>query len=177
MKFAALAIAAAIAATPVNAQSTGADCAKIQASDQRLACYDGLFRSERSTTSSGAWQVSQEVSKISDVRNVSLTLSSNERIPGRFGPKDRATLVLTCREGKTDAYIIFGGLFMSSLNSGAVIYRVDKRPAVRKPMRESNDHQALGLWGGASAIPFIRELLDGSSVYVQATALRKRGDR
>jgi hypothetical protein len=84
------------------------------------------------------WQVTEETSKIDDRKNVMVGLASNERVSGRFGPKENARLFFVCREGKTLAYIIFGGHFMSSLSGGGTVtYRVDKRPAKKRHMTES----------------------------------------
>ncbi|HWV51326.1 type VI secretion system-associated protein TagO [Pseudorhodoplanes sp.] len=146
-------------------------CARIEDSAKRLLCYDLSYRKTQSSQIKGAWHVVEETSKISDVKNVVISLESLEPLRARFGQKRHANLILACRERKTDAYIIFGGHFMSDLNHGTVTYRIDKRPAVKKRMQESNDHQALGLWGGANAIPFIKELIDGQTLYVVATPL------
>ena len=102
---------------------------------------------------------------------VLLAVDSLEPLSGRFGQKQKAKLILACREGATDAYIIFGGHFMSSHQHGMVTYRVDKKPAVKKSFVNSNDHMALGLWGTGSALPFIRELMTGDRLYVQATPM------
>jgi type VI secretion system protein VasI len=58
---------------------------------------------------------------------------------------------------------------MSSLSGGTVTYRVDKRPAGKRRMTESTDHQALGHWSAAEAIPFAKELYGATSLYIQAT--------
>lgn len=164
--FLGLSLVTVIAASPASANE---QCASIDDSAKRLLCYDLTYRTKQGTKTSTAWQVTEEISKISDVRNIVMAVKSLERLSGRFGDKQHALLVLACREKKTDAYIVFGGHFMSDLNHGTVTYRIDKKPAVKKRMNASNDHRALGLWGGANAIPFIRELIGGDSLYVVAT--------
>ena len=80
------------------------------------------------------------------------------------------TLSIVCRENKTNLYFRFAGDFMSSLNGGGTItYRVDKHPAQTKGFEESNNHEALGLWGGADAIPFIQGLFGAERLFVRAT--------
>ncbi len=58
---------------------------------------------------------------------------------------------------------------MSSLDGGTITYRVDKRPATKRHMTESSDHQALGLWSAGEVIPFAKELSGATSLYLQAT--------
>ncbi|TXH85512.1 MAG: hypothetical protein E6Q77_00360 [Rhizobium sp.] len=163
------AIAVSLLATsvPSNAED-GKDCAAISDDAKRLLCYDLIFKIKRTATQQSKWIVQEETSKIDDRKNVFVALDSNERLAGRFGQKDKARLLFACREGKTAFYITFGGHFMSSLNGGTVTYRIDKRPAAKKGMRESTDHQALGLWTAGEAIPFARDLFGAQSLYLQA---------
>jgi type VI secretion system protein VasI len=151
----------------------GVGCAKIEDNARRLHCYDSAFRTSASVSNHSAWVVSEETSKISDRKNVTAFIESANTLRGRFGDKPKATLILRCREKVIDAYVVFGGHFMSSHREGAVTYRVDKRPAKTKEFTNSNDHKALGLWGGGSAIPFIRELLGGVNLFVQATPMNE----
>ncbi len=148
---------------------TGKECAGISDDAKRLICYDLIFKIKQTTSVSSKWNVSEETSKIDDRKNVFVVVESLERLQGRFGQKDRARLMFICREGKTVSYITFGGHFMSTLNSGTVTYRVDKRPAGKRHMTESTDHQALGHWSAPEAISFARELYGATSLYVQAT--------
>lgn len=147
----------------------GKDCAAIPDDAKRLLCYDLIFKVRQTTSQQSKWRVEEQTSKIDDRKNVYVALDSNERLSSRFGQKDHARLLFTCREGKTAFYITFGGHFMSSTNSGTITYRVDKRPATKRRMTESTDHQALGLWSAGEAIPFARELFGAQSLYLQAT--------
>lgn len=148
---------------------TGNDCAGVADDAKRLICYDLIFKIKQTNSVSRKWKVSEETSKVDDRKNVFVAVDSLERLEGRFGLKDRARLLFTCREGKTSSYITFGGHFMSSLSGGTVTYRVDKRPAGKRRMTESTDHQALGHWSALEAIPFARELYGANSLYIQAT--------
>lgn len=158
--------------TAAIGQNTGKACAIISDDARRLSCYDAVFRvSEEPTKPVGDWTVSEETSKVDDSKTVFLSVRSIDRIRGRFGNKKRAVLMLRCKENTTSAFINFGGHFMSSLNHGTVTYRVDKRPSRRKRMTNSNNHTALGLWSGGTAIPFIKELFGGKRLYVSATPM------
>jgi len=168
MKAATAAIALILSASTAGAEEPG-DCAAVPDDAKRLICYDLIFKIKQTTAIESRWEVTEETSRIDDRKNVFLNLDSVEPLRGRFGQKERARLVLACREGKTSSYILFGGHFMSSLTGGAVTYRIDKRPAAKRRMTESSDHQALGLWSAVDAVPFVRELFGANSLYVQAT--------
>ena len=155
-------------ATPVVAQ-TAEDCAKLANPDSRLSCFDALFKTPVPVPQVGNWEVRETRSALTDKRDVSFRVLSQERVPGRFGRREYAILWISCSESTTRIYITWGGHFMSDLNGGG---RVDFRIHTRAPghlmMQRSNDHQALGFWQGQSSIPFIRQLLNGSELYVRA---------
>ena len=161
-----------ISILPVTAQESDAkSCARITNDATRLECYDLIFKktSTQVTPTRGNWEVTQEQSKIDDTSNVVLRLKSVEPIRNRYGRTEYLDLIITCRDQRTMLYIVFGGHFMSSLNSGTVTYRIDKTPAQKRQFRESNDHQALGLWSASEAIPFIRSLYGAKILFVRAT--------
>ncbi len=116
-----------------------------------------------------AWTAIEEKSKIDDSSNVFIATSSKDPLPGRYGQKGRARITIACREGKTNLWVTFGGHFMSDYQFGTVTYRVDKRPAKKRHMRKSTDHQALGLWSAGETIPFAKELFGGASLFFEAT--------
>lgn len=149
-------------------------CAAVNQPDERLNCYDRLFRvstDNRVALSDGAWNLKIEKSKLDDSKKVFLSLDSIDRQRARFGKPVKYNFYITCRENKNDVFIIFGGNFMSDLHHSRVDYRVDERAAKHRSFRESNDHEALGLWGGGSSIPFIKELFGGTKLYVRATPM------
>jgi type VI secretion system protein VasI len=166
----AIQLAIAISARTSFAEDDPKACAAVQGDAQRLECYDLIFRKSSTTReSTNEWVVTEEVSKIDDSRNVFLTLQSIEPIANQYGTPVRLELNITCRERKTDLYIFFGGYFMSStLGGGVVTYRIDDRPAQKKPFAESNDHKALGLWSASEAIPFIKQMFAASKLLIRA---------
>lgn len=153
--------------------ATPEDCAKIAADTERLACYDLQFKASVSSVPQPAeskWLVREEVSKIDDSKNVLLYLSATEPITDRLGQPSILALSIACREGKTNLWLYFGGQFMADLNGGGrVTYRIDKAAAKTRSFEESNDNEALGLWSGGAAIPFIKELFGGTTLLVRAT--------
>lgn len=168
-----LLIAAFGAVVGANAQESLQSCAA-KPSSERLACYDALAEAEASTTKVATtpteWTVRTTVSPVDDSKNVFLQVSGENGITNQYGQDADMTLTLACRENATSAYVFFGGHFMSSIQgAGRVTYRVDKQPAQTKNFEESNNHEALGLWNGGSAIPFIKSLFGGTSLYLEAT--------
>ncbi|MDP2085218.1 MAG: type VI secretion system-associated protein TagO [Gemmobacter sp.] len=169
MRFQILATALLLGAAE-TAAADPARCAAIAEPSQRLGCYDDLFRTTETLQTDGDWSVRIEKSQLDDSTSVYISLESQNPLRGRFGQKEPASLHLRCKEKTTVAYIYFGGHFMSdNRGGGRVDYRVDNRPAKHRVMDESNDNQALGLWSGKAAIPFIKELMEGSSLYIRAT--------
>ena len=148
----------------------GAECARIANPDARLSCYDALFRETTKEVVAGKWSVTDEKSTLDDSRKVTLFLESEEELRGRFGNKDKAALVIRCEENTTVIYVRWGGHFMSEINGGGrVDYRIDDQRPQHVSMRVSNNNEALGLWRGSVAIPFIRNLLTAEQFYVRAT--------
>ena len=155
-----------------SAQDDPKTCAAISDDARRLECFDLIFKKSSMTTLApkSDWIVKEEKSKIDDSTNVLLTVSSVEPIKNQYGVETNLDALIVCREKKTDFYIVFGGHFMSSIEGyGKVTFRLDKQPAFQRQMTESTDHKALGLWGGANAIPFIKSLFGGSDLFVRAT--------
>lgn len=145
-------------------------CAALSDDKARLECYDLAHRKTTNVTSTSQWRVVEDKSKLDDSREVSLSVLSAEMIRGKYRQPKHAALFINCREKTTDLYVVFGDHFMSDLSGGGrVNTRVDKSPARTVSMRQSNDHSALGLWDGATAIPFIKSLFGGNSLYVRAT--------
>lgn len=145
------------------------ECSRIEDSVKRIACFDALPAVPSAPTSTGTWKVNTEISKIDDSTNVTIFTKSLGQIEGRFGESGYITLGIRCRENTTDLYFHFAGQFMSDYGGGEITYRIDKEPAKTKKFGESNNHEALGLWSGSEAIPFIKSLFGAHRLFVQAT--------
>ena len=157
------------------------NCTKLTDADTRLACYDSIFGTSISNKElvdeqvtdthkpPKNWSIWETVSNIDDSVNVVLSTDTLDTSRGRFGSRVRLTLVAACRENSTSVWFNFGGHFMSDHQHGTVIYRVDKQDAKRKNFRESNNNEALGLWSGGSAIPFLKQLLGHDWLFIRAT--------
>ncbi len=154
------------------AEETLQSCAaKPQA--ERLACYDALAEATVSETTvtptKSEWRVRTDVSPVDDSKNVFLSVTGGNGITDRYGRDSEMTLVIACRENTTSAWVNFGGHFMSDIQgAGRVTYRVDSKPAQTKSFGESSNHEALGLWNGGTAIPWVKSLFGGDRLYLEA---------
>ncbi|MCB2130321.1 MAG: hypothetical protein KDE03_14935 [Rhodobacteraceae bacterium] len=159
-----------VAATECFGQSA---CRSVADDRERLACYDlenGVSLVEQDKGEHGKWEKSVEISQLTDDKNVFLVLVSENDISARFGSPGPATIMLRCSENTTAAFFLFNGHFMSDIQGyGRVEYRIDDKKMRTVNTSASTDHEALGLWSGAKAIPFIKELLEGSQLVVRAT--------
>jgi len=117
-----------------------------------------------------SWRVTSSTSPIDDSTNVYMRLISTNDIAGRLGKLGPATMILRCTENTTAAIFRMNDLFLADLQSyGNVIYRIDDEKAKTRRMRESTSNEALGLWRGATAIPFIKSLFGHNELLVQIT--------
>lgn len=107
---------------------------------------------------------------MTDDVNVYMRLNSPEKVGCRLNFGETMGLVLRCREKTTSAYFVTG-CHMASGHSdwGKVTYRIDDEKARSASMTASTDHRALGLWGGSTAIPFIKSLFGKSQLIVRMT--------
>lgn len=116
------------------------------------------------------WTVRVDKSEMTDDTRVVLATTSEELMPSNFGSSEHAMLFLRCSENVTAAYIHFGGAFMSDIQGyGSVDVRIDDQKMRTVNMDVSDSNEALGLFSGGGAIPFIKTLLDGEELRIRAT--------
>lgn len=161
-------------------------CATVENGGARLACYDAIYRVQptghtpapaAATAPAPAappirsdWHVQTTRSEIDDSRRVVLSVHSDAPIRGRFGSPGLAAMIVRCEQNTTSIYFNFNGLFMADIQSyGRVDFRVDDRAARHVSMNESTNHEALGLWRGGTAIPFLRDIFGGERLFVRVT--------
>ena len=119
---------------------------------------------------SDRWSVDLQTSKIDDSTNVFVTTPAIKPVQGRFRRETTPYLMLRCMENRTSAYFTFNGLHMADIQGyGDVTVRIDKRKADTHHMSASTDSEALGLWSGGRAIPFIKSLFGGENLIVRVT--------
>ncbi|MFW8564860.1 type VI secretion system-associated protein TagO [Orrella sp. 11846] len=158
-------------------------CSQISDGQQRLECFDrlGSDLQEKLNQDSGDegvdyeptpsnWRIDISKSEIDDSPFVTLLTNALEPISGRFRDSYKPVLILRCMQNTTAAFIVFNGHHMADIQGyGRVTFRVDKQKAFTQNTNASTDSKALGLWRGNRAIPFIKRLLDGKTLLVQAT--------
>ena len=162
-------------------------CFAIEDGVMRLACFDTLANAEQKQANLKAkalldssdkkpsnWTLSIEQSKIDDSKTVILMTQATTPIPGRFRGYATPTLVLRCLQNVTSAYIDFDGWYMTDISGhGQVTFRIDKEKPFFHGMSASNSNKALGFWNGGTSLPFIKKLMTGQSLLVQATPFRE----
>lgn len=85
------------------------------------------------------WINSEEESKIVDSANVTLILSANEKIYRDYGMPVRPTIIIRCKDNKTDAYIVIGNM----LDSNKSTIRLDSDKVFSMTMSKSMGGKAL----------------------------------
>jgi type VI secretion system protein VasI len=146
------------------------DCAALEDGKLRLACYDEAHRAgSRDPEGDGKWRVTRQVSKIDDRPEVFVAVEAIEPLSGPEGRTSTGILMISCREGNTDVFLNFGEHTMAPKSALATVTtRVDKNRARKVAMRPSRDRKALGLWSGRRAIPFVKDMLGATRLFVRA---------
>ena len=157
-------------------------CSALEDGLKRLACFDDIAAvlngaadqevaaSVASAEDKGKWQQSIEASKIDDSTTVVLRLEAESPIVDRFERSHLPALIIRCMEKVSALYWTFDGLFVADSGGfGKVTVRLDREKARTFQTSASTDNQALGLWSGGQAIPFIRSMLDNSTMLVRMT--------
>ncbi len=163
------------------------ECQSIADRDKRLDCYDtkaaaanagsevnscspddtGKITCTATTTVAEApkskWKVDSRTSAMADTTDIFMTIESNENVlcqsfestPGRI------FLMARCMENTT-AVMIGGNCHLASgfQGYGDVEYRLDDTKVKTKGFDVSTDNQALGLWSGGQAIPFLEAMME-----------------
>ena len=148
-----------------------AKCASLKESVLRLECFDNIAKALgvdapliESAKSAGAWKVTTEQSPLDDTKNVYLSITANDSIHGKYGKDPIPTLLLRCKEKKTDGFINFD-TFLGS-DSTDVTIRMDKDKAQTSSWSISTDHNSAFI---PKPLQFIKSIMNKSSMLVQVT--------
>lgn len=160
-------------ALSAGAAQSNAECAIVHDDARRLECYDLAWRKTvAAPPAKGDWRVRVETSRLDDSKNVFISLTSTNTQSKRFGGEEAGTLFIACRENTTSLFFIFGGNFMAdNAGGGRITYRIDDRKAQSRGFLESTDHEALGLWSGGTAIPFLKQVFGAKTLLIRAVPL------
>ncbi|NKM24956.1 type VI secretion system-associated protein TagO [Rhizobium laguerreae] len=141
------------------------ECSAMSDDTSRLACYDAIYRKSAATqpeTTASKWVVETQKSKMDDSETIYMALTSEQ-----FG----SVINIRCEEKVTSVYFTMGGDFMADIQGyGLIRYRLDADKQQKKSFTVSTDNQALGLWSGGSAVPFLKQLLGHKKLTAQITA-------
>lgn len=149
-------------------------CLPLKNDLERLACYDnvsGFAPSTSVTPSESKWVVSTETSKMTDDKNITLVVRSNEAVDCGWNRNSPIDLLVRCSE-KTTAIIFGTGCHMTSSdynNYGDIEYRIDQEKARTVNAVESTNNKSLGLWNGKKSIPFIKQMMGKKQMVVRMT--------
>jgi type VI secretion system protein VasI len=128
-----------------------ARCAAESNSVKRLECFDslsnrlGVASPKTDITTVSKWQVNKETSRIDDSTNVIISLDADSSISGWPGKTHIPSLILRCKERKTEAYIVTG---MSpqveyGTDGATITLRFDKEKATKYQTSKSTDGESL----------------------------------
>ncbi len=147
-------------------------CAGLAAPDERLECFDQLAaRSKPEPTADapdvaadiihGPWLIRTSRSRIDDSPLVLARVEATDEVAvGLTSRLIRPTFWIRCVENVTALGITFERAVMADMDGGGeVTFRLDDEPAFKRNLIESSNNRSLGLWSGAAAIPFIKEML------------------
>jgi type VI secretion system protein VasI len=159
LKAVALGLALLLAATaPAVAQQRGSACAAIDSDEERLACYDGIFRS------AGAEGPAEAV-----------TLQSQRLIPAQPSGRQPATLTIACEAGAVAVNFAFAGQLVSVTGDIAPLtLQVDQNATAARTLTAAPDNQSLSFSSARDTEAFLDSLAGGTSLRVRVTPVRQR---
>ncbi|WP_299839991.1 type VI secretion system-associated protein TagO [uncultured Paracoccus sp.] len=145
---------------------------------ERLACYDNATEysvpaeTDSATSASSPvqsaeagkqWHVEIDGSALDDRKDVYLRVTSDEAEATGYGNTSYATLFVRCMKNSTNAFISFSSY---TSDGQSVKYRLDDGPMRTVWMEPINGGDGIGIWSGARAIPFIKDLLNKEKLAV-----------
>ncbi|MFS2324356.1 type VI secretion system-associated protein TagO [Brucella sp. H1_1004] len=156
-----------------HAQTTPQECSAIGDSLQRLTCFDKIFPkgenpaqddSAAKESAASNWDISEDRSPIDDSLRIAAFLLPRDaekqmRILG--GP----SLLLRCRDNTTSVIYTTGRF--SANDRIKITYRISDTAPKTETWGSSTDRQAIGLWDGAKAVPFLKLLKNGETLAIQ----------
>ena len=143
-----------------------ARCAADANGVKRLECFDGLSKRlglaspTTATSKVSKWSVRKDTSKIDDSTNVTISLEADSSVSGWPRKTFTPSIVLRCKEKKTEAYIVTGmaaQVEAGNYNGATITLRFDKEPAKKYQTSESTDKEALFFGQATSLIKAIMQ--------------------
>lgn len=156
------------------------ECSELYGTITRTECYDAIaeelgtdgpaqpppINTDRPNT--GSWRIRRDTSAIDDSPSVYLSVEAADVIPDRLGIGTvQPILFIRCVENTT-AVVVSVQRYLG-LRTTRVRYRIDDQTAQSASWQISNDTEAIGLWNGATSIPFIQQLFGANVVLFEIT--------
>lgn len=146
-----------LGAAPAAAQS-GEQCAALDNNSERLACYDGIFRSG----TDGA-------------ETQSVTFQSAQLIPARPSGRAPATMTVACTAGNLSVAFAYAGNTMSALGRDAgITFQLDLQAARSRTLLADSTNTALVIDDSAEAAAFLDMLAGANNLTTRVTPVNSR---
>lgn len=145
---------------PAAAQQAGSDCAAIASDDERLACYDRIFR----TGGAGDGALIEPV-----------TLQSERLIPAQPSGREPATLTVGCEAGAVEVNFGFAGQLVSITGDIAPLtWQIDQGATTVRTLAAAPDNRSLSFSSSRDTEAFLDSLAGGTNLRVRVTPVRQR---
>lgn len=159
---------------PLAAHAGPLECARIEETAARLACFDREFPRAMllpPETATGLWQLQSSPSAIPGRTDHTISLASQGAIQCRWADPRSVQLRVRCIANVTSVSLDTGCYMASGQHrsDGDVSMQFDTGEARVARMTAGADGRSLGLWSGEAAIPFVRALLGKSALTVRMT--------
>ena len=157
--------------------ATGEDCAKNANNDERLACYDSIYKTNNDTKdeeSKKNWVLVENRSKLDDSVSYVIMAISDEKVDETEGLGGYGNIGIVCSKNATRILFHVGSHYLSDTGKyNRLTYRFDKEKPNTISMGVSEDGTALGLWSGSTSIPLIKKMFGHEKMVVEITPYRK----
>lgn len=152
-------LALACLALPTSAMAqSGAQCAAIAGDPERLACYDGIFRSGAAPASA-----------------LSVSIESEQLIPARPSGRAPATVTIACDAGVLSVAFAFAGNTLSALGRDAgLTLQNDLQQARSRTLLVNADNTAVVIGNTSEAVAFLDTLAGTSNLTARVTPVNSR---
>lgn len=158
-----------VAQEDLGAAVRAAFCSTVEDSVARLACFDkafprGDYASSTAASTSAEWSVEVRKSATDGSSTIVAMLAPTEASGAGIG-RGSVALVLQCAQNTTS--VSFSTDMPMTEDTVPIAISIDDAPADSSSWSRSETGNSVGLWRGATAIPFIRSLPDNGQLVVR----------
>lgn len=157
-------------AFPANAQ-TAQDCAGIDNSADRLACFDNLVQDHEPSDRPSVWQFATETDPMTDTLIAMVSTQSLEPVtdPYGFGMGTHASLGVICSKDNAGIVIHYNTPMVNGIFNATqmMTYRLDADEPKRIRVGASQDMESVHLLGRNEFDQFLDDLMSADEVLVR----------